>query len=162
MYIENTTRSTRVTIRNAMDGIMSEIEAARLAIDGVCENYLSKKDNRPICEEQWEELKRLIQTATTAIFNATLQYALTVGNDRFYGVDAHKEGVERMQTADRVDELHDRLYECERNSTGERKEKLEKRRLELADLPDAEALPALAALVKEAEAERLIQTIKSE
>ena len=90
MYIENTTRSTRVTIRNAMDGIMSEIDAARLAIDETCEEYLSTKDNRPICEEQWEELERLIQTATTAIFNATLQYALTVGNDRFYGIDAHK------------------------------------------------------------------------
>ena len=152
MYIEPTTYNDRRTVHNIMAPLMTEIETAREIINGVWVDYFSMKDAKPFQSGNYEEIERLLRVAETTIFDAILQYALTVGDTELCGVSPHKDSIERMQSADRVNDLQKQLFDREREIGGERCEKLRARRNALSDLPDTEAIPALEALLKEATA----------
>ena len=147
MVIERTTAEERFIIEDAMNDIMSDLKEVQILQYQLWERYFPA-NNDADSGYKLEEVLRTIRLCNDKIFNILLKYGLTVGSYDFCGIEPHLESEKRVATVFAVNKAMAAIEERERSMDKEMAELSEKKRMQIAKLPDEKALPLLDAMLK--------------
>ena len=140
MYVTETTAAERAIICNAVFSEMEVMDNALLELCDLRDEYFCFTKQEAISAENATCIARRLDMITSYMFGALLDYALTIGNKDFHGVEIALKSAERARTAIECEEANNKAI-----SAGADVEKLKQIRI----LPDQEAIHAFNALIKE-------------
>lgn len=113
MYIEKTTAEERLVIERAVDGVFLQIDNAHFIIMDVLETYFMEREQKDINKFDAEKVGIYLNAAADMIFDALLQYYLTIGEYEWRGVEPHLRGAERANKAIAVNKAITKCYDVQ-------------------------------------------------
>lgn len=148
MLIFGTTSEERSIIEDAMSGVIHDIDTAQLILmDELDKNFMDSAQ-KAISAPEAERIGRTLEAASNMIFNALLEYHLTVADARWRGVPHFLAAAEKVQAAFRTEKAQEKYWETHGGPflRGERAEKARETLEAIWKLPDEQAAPMLEAL----------------
>ena len=153
MYIQETTGQERLIIAGAVGDAFISLERAHRMLYRLGGDNFGSSKQEGISADDAEDMGDLIYVIDDIIFNALLEYGLVTGESNLPGVEPHLIGARRAINAQQVEALKMDISRVERRmKSREKSDKVCNKRKALSVLPDEQAIPALEALLKEAEA----------
>ena len=141
------TQADRMNADSALYNYLGEIDDAEQILRCLLEEHFATR--KKIDSWTAEEIERSIKIATDKLFNVLLDLHLQTGNIRWRGVPYQVERAKRIVEIQRVTELTDQANDTWNSMTaGSVRDAFGAERDRIAQLPDAEAIPALEALLK--------------
>ena len=147
------THGDRIDAANTLYSIQIATEQAHRMLRCVWERYFGEAVQKAISEDDAVEIGDIIDAIDNILFQAARDCHLETGTGMDDpGVRAYMEHADRYKIYARVSNLNDQIYEIERRKSGIERSDLTRKRVEAANLPDEEAIPALKALLREVRA----------
>lgn len=151
MYISESTAAERVHMSMALDGVFDNVDRARRILSNLLDEYFGMAEQKEICVDDAEILGDLLYVIGDMLFNAILEYSLSINNTHFFGVNTYKVGAQRFALAEKVDTLKIQIHDLGRQMPYEQRTALQKKLTDLCELSDEQAASALEALLQETE-----------
>ena len=153
MYIQETTGKERLIIAGAVGDAFINLERAHRMLYRLWEDHFGASEQKAISADDAEDMADLIYVIDDIIFNSLLEYELVTGESNLPGVEPHLIGAKRAVNAQRAETLKMDISRIERRIKSRAKsDEVCDKRMALLNLSDEQAIPALEALLKEAEA----------
>lgn len=109
MYIQKTTATERMIIRDVADVPFVYISRARRLLMRVLVDYFENRDQKQIDRTDAENLRDVLDAINDALYEAEVTYALTVGDETAPGCESSYEGARRAALVRDVEHLRDKL-----------------------------------------------------
>ena len=151
MVINKTTREERLVVESAMWSIIAEIDTANQILMDLWERYFGMVRQHPLNKSDAENIGNTLQLCNDKIFDALLEYALTIGDNDFRGVSPHVRSAEQEAAVLSIETAIREIEEKEKYMSQAERDASIAKRVHLSKLPDGEALPLLRAMLKEAQ-----------
>lgn len=150
MYIEKTTAEDRLVIETVLDGIFLQIDKAHFIIMDVLETYFMEREQKDLYKFDAERAGVYIRTAADMIFDALLQYYLTVGQYDWRGVEPHLQSAERASKAISVNKAIEKCFDAQKiiGRGTERAAAMQAQLRAAYSLPDDQAAPLIEKIAK--------------
>ena len=143
------TQADRMNADSALYDYIGEIESAELLLRHLWEEHFSKAEQGEIDGWTAEGIGLRIRAAADIIFSVLTEINLETGNSQWRDVPYQVERAKRIVEIQRVTELTDQANDTWNSmTTGAARDAFGAERDRIAQLPDAEAIPALEALLK--------------
>ncbi len=134
VYIYQTNAHERLIIQRALDAAFDNLDKTLYLLSEVQDAYFGDAEQKPITATDAEGIAVKLDIACNIIFDAILNYSLTVGRGDFRGVAPYLESAERAALAVKVEQQFRAVF-----PGIERAE----RRIEIMQLPDEQATAIL-------------------
>ena len=149
IYIEKTTARDRKTIYNAVYPIMDAVEIAMKELSDLESEFFEAKEQAALKKYDAEKIGRTIRVASELLYDACAAFGVLSDIKKFSGVPVYNQNMKRIQQAQAVNVLHNRIIDAEMNANSEKRKALSCIRQQLSDMDDEQARPILMALLKE-------------
>jgi len=143
MYINETNAHERCVISDAVSDIFYRVERARFILSDMLGEYFEKATPAPLDEEHAERLSNYLYTVSDMLFDALLEYHLTLGDADWQGVEPHMSGYKRASNAMRVNAAERKIHNAMRGMEKQKAAALLDAFWGLQELPDEQAAPAM-------------------
>ncbi len=130
MYIYQTNSQGRLLIQRAFDNAFDNPDKAHYLISEVQDAYFGDFEQKPITASDAEGIAVKLDIVGNIIFDALLNYSLTVGRGDFRGVAPYLESAERAALAVKVEQQFRAVFPGIEWA---------ERRIEIMQLPDEQA-----------------------
>ena len=150
MYIEKTTAEDRLVIETALDGIFPQIDSAHFIIMDILETYFMRLDRKSLDSYDIEKVGKYLNAAADMIFDAMLQYYLTIGNSEWRGVEPHLQSADRARRAIAANKAIEKCHDAQK-IVGRESEKAKEMQAQLRvaySLPDEQAATLIEKITK--------------
>lgn len=149
IYIEKTTARDRETIYNTVYPIMDAVEIAMKELSDLESEFFEAKEQAALKKNDAEKIGRTIRVASELLYDACAAFGVLTDIKKFSGVPVYNQNMKRIQQAQTVNVLHNRIIDAEMNANSEKRKALSCIRQQLSDMDDEQARPILMALLKE-------------
>ena len=146
-YIEKTTAHERVEILTAVYGLFEPLDWADTLLDTVIEEFFSDRKQQPISAGSAEWIRCLLCTARDIVSETTLSFNLLTANTEDPRVESYLKAADRVRAALKCDSMCDKVSNLEHTLPAERRASVQNARLEIMNLEDTVAIPALESLL---------------
>lgn len=149
IYIEKTTARDRETIYNAVYPIMDTVEIAMKELSDLESEFFEAKEQAALNKNDTKKIGRTIRVASELLYDACAAFGVLVDIEEFSGVPVYNQNMKRIQEAQAVNALRNKMINAEMNANPEKRKALSCICQQLSDMDDEQARPILMALLKE-------------
>lgn len=144
-----TTHAERISASIMASDLTATTRQAQRMIWKVWDRWFAYAEPRPIDADGAEEIGDILNTIGNMLFYSLLEFECDTGAERcFREIDSYLNRAQEHITHATISELNDKALKIGRTLRGPEKEALDKARQAACDLPDAQAIAALTALIR--------------
>lgn len=148
MVIEKTTAKERSIVQDVMWGMMGDLDAVQRMLGALWEDNFGMAKQESINECDAEIIGNTIRLCNDKIFDVLLQYALTVGDYSFRGVQPHLESAKHEADVIAVEKAIGAIRGKKRYMGGNGANASNDAQNRIEELPDDQALPLLEVMLE--------------